>query len=73
MPARNSSIAPEPAFDPVAQTDQAKAEGDQRHGRGISGPGEDGDEACQFGKLAVLGQEQRDQCRSARQQAPPTR
>ena len=26
MPARNSSIAAEPAFDPVAQTDQTKTE-----------------------------------------------
>ncbi len=31
MPARNSNIAAEPAFDPVAQTDQTKPKADQRH------------------------------------------
>ena len=52
MPARNSNIAAEPAFDPVAQTDQAKTERDQGHRRGIARPGKDRDQSGQFGKLA---------------------
>lgn len=59
MPARNSSIAAEPAFDPVAQTDQTKPKADQRHRRGITRPSEDRDQPRQFGKLALVGQEER--------------
>ena len=56
IPARNSNIAAEPAFDPVAQTDQAKTEGDQGHRRSITRPGEDRDQPGQFGNRAAAAQ-----------------
>jgi len=71
MPARNSSIAAEPTFDPVAQPDQTKPKADQRHRRGITRPGEDRDEARQFGKLTLLGQEKRATAGQHRQQPRP--
>ncbi len=45
MPARNSIIAAEPAFDAVPQADQAEAEGDQRGRRVIARTGQERDQS----------------------------
>jgi len=44
----NSSIAAEPALDPVAQADQAKTEEHEARGRGIAGAGQQCDETGEF-------------------------